>query len=140
MSGLGERTVLAVDPGREKCGLAVVRRLPSGRTELLWRKVVAASDVAERAQEASKLHPFSMIIVGSGGRSRRTQEALKERFPQLGLLVVDERGTTLQARERYWEHNPRRGWRRLVPATLQTPPEPIDDFAALVLAERVLAD
>jgi RNase H-fold protein (predicted Holliday junction resolvase) len=139
MSALGEKTVLAVDPGTEKCGLAVVTRRASGAIEVAWRRVVPASDVAEWAVKAFDFREFSMIIVGSGSRSRPTQEALRACFPHVGILVVDERETTLQARERYWEHNPRRGWRRLLPATLQTPPEPIDDFAAVVLAERVLA-
>jgi RNase H-fold protein (predicted Holliday junction resolvase) len=138
MSGIGEKTVLAVDPGTEKCGLAVVGRRASGKIDLLWRKVVPAAETADWAEKAFEHHAFSLVIVGSGSRSRPIQERLRDRFPHLGVLVVDERDTTLQARERYWEHNPRRGWRRLLPATLQTPPEPIDDFAALILAERVL--
>ena len=48
--------------------------------------------------------------------------------------------TTLQARERYWEHNKRRGWRRFFPSTMFLPPEPFDDFVALILAERVLGE
>jgi hypothetical protein len=66
-------------------------------------------------------------------------QEIAEAMPSASVLLVDERETTLQARERYWEHNPRRGWRRLLPSSLQTPPEPVDDFVALILAERVLA-
>jgi hypothetical protein len=61
-------------------------------------------------------------------------------MPSMGILVVDEKNTTLQARERYWEHNPRRGWRRFLPSTLQVPPADVDDFVALILAERVLGE
>ncbi len=46
----------------------------------------------------------------------------------------------MEARERYWEHHRRRGWRRLVPSTMLVPPDPVDDFVAFILAERVLAD
>jgi hypothetical protein len=56
----------------------------------------------------------------------------------MAILVVDEKDTTLQARERFWEHNRRRGWRRILPATLQVPPSPVDDYVAMILAERVL--
>ena len=56
----------------------------------------------------------------------------------MATLAVDETNTTLQARERYWEHHPKRGWRRLIPSTALYPPVPFDDYAALVLAERVL--
>jgi hypothetical protein len=90
--------------------------------------------------EAQHSHGFSMVIVGSGTRSKDIVGRIREILPSIGLLVVDERETTLKARERYWEHNPRRGWRRLLPATLQSPPEPVDDFVALILAERVLGE
>jgi RNase H-fold protein (predicted Holliday junction resolvase) len=59
---------------------------------------------------------------------------------QLGLpiQIVDERETTLLARRRYFAAYPPRGWRRLVPRGMLLPPRPIDDFAALLIAERLL--
>jgi len=140
MSQIGERTVLAIDPGSSKCGMAIVNRSVSGRIKLVWREVVPTGDLTEKIQTALADHVFSMIIVGSGTRSKDIVTRIREALPSIGILVVDERDTTLKARERYWEHNPRRGWRRLLPATLQTPPEPVDDFVALILAERVLGD
>jgi hypothetical protein len=79
-----------------------------------------------------------MIIVGSGTTSKKVVERIREHLTSMALLIVDERDTTLQARERDWTVKPRRGWRRLLPSTLQVPPEPVDDFVALILAERVL--
>lgn len=140
MSDLGTKCVLAIDPGSRKHGLALVCRREEGGCELLWHKVVPADELEEALSEASATAEFHMIIVGSGTRSRTVIEWLRDQHTGIGLLIVDETDTTLQARERYWEHNPRRGWRRLLPATLQVPPEPIDDYAALVLAERVLLD
>lgn len=133
-----ERTVLAIDPGTDKCGLALVRRSPDGELELKWRKIVARADVVQAMRELEGEHPFSMLIVGSGTGSKVLCTEIREAFPALGVLLVDERDTTLHARERYWEFNPRRGWRRLLPASLQVPPEPVDDFVAYILAERVL--
>lgn len=138
MSGLGEKTVLAIDPGRSKCGFALVRRVAEGRLQLLWRAVVPAEDIVEQAGNAWDQAAFSLVIVGSGTQSREVVSRIRSRFPAMAILVVDERDTTMQARERYWLHNPRRGWRRFLPATLQAPPEPVDDFVALILAERVL--
>lgn len=137
---VGEKIVLAIDPGTSKCGLALVRRNPAGALDLLWRKIVPTDVVCGAITEATTTAEFSMIIVGSGTSSRTLVETLRETMPSVGILVVDERETTIQARERYWEHNPRRGWRRLLPATMQLPPEPVDDFAAFVLAERVLVE
>ena len=140
MSTLDEKTVLAVDPGSSKCGLAVVHRSNAGRMDLVWRAVVATDDLQAEVTKAHDEHGFTMVIVGSGTRSKETVGRIREILPSIGILVVDERDTTLKARERYWEHNPRRGWRRLLPATLQAPPGPVDDFVALILAERVLGD
>ncbi|MCW5937174.1 MAG: hypothetical protein KIT11_07705 [Fimbriimonadaceae bacterium] len=139
MKETSEKTVLAVDPGSSKCGLALVRRAKNGKIELLWRAIAPVENLCRHAKEAAEVSPYSMIVVGSGTRSRNIVENLRDELPAVGILIVDERDTTLKARERYWEHNPRRGWRKIVPATLQSPPEPVDDFVALILAERVLS-
>lgn len=137
---LGEKTVLAIDPGSSKCGLALVQRNAKEEVELLWRKIVPTEHMEAAIEEAMAVKPFTMIIIGSGTRSKEVVQRVRDLLPSVGILVVDERDTTMMARERYWIHNPRRGWRRLLPATLQLPPEPVDDFVALILAERVLAD
>lgn len=140
MSALGERTVLAVDPGSAKCGLALVHRDPGGKLHILWRAVCATADLVEQVRAGLAVATPAMLVVGGGTRSRRIVSTLKDAFPNLGLLVANEENTSVQARERYWEHHPRRGLRRLLPASMQPPPVPYDDFAALVLAERVLTD
>jgi hypothetical protein len=138
MSETGEKTVLAIDPGHAKCGLVVAKRNREGKVELLWRRVAGSDRLMDFVREAADECPFSMVIVGSGTKSADVVKALREWLPSVGILVVDEKDTSLQARERYWVHNPRRGWRRLLPSTMQIPPEPVDDFVALILAERVL--
>lgn len=133
-----EKTVLAIDPGSSKCGMALVRRTAPESAELLWRSVAPTEIVVPKIHEAYVVSSFELIIVGGGTSSQRLVQAIRERLPSMGILVVDERDTTLAARERYWEHHPRRGWRRILPSTLQVPPDPVDDFVALILAERVL--
>ncbi|HRF60296.1 MAG TPA: hypothetical protein PLH94_10350 [Fimbriimonadaceae bacterium] len=140
MTSNSERTVLAIDPGSAKCGLALVRRDGQAKLVLLWRAICPTEDVLDKLQEASEVAPYQMIIVGAGTRSYDLVHRLREHMPGIGILVVDERDTTQQARERYWEHNPRRGLRRLLPASMWVPPEPVDDYAALIIAERVLTD
>lgn len=134
-----ERTVLAIDPGTDKCGMALVRRTAEGKLDICWRSIVPRSQVVAEMGHAESVAPFSMLIVGSGTGSKPLVTEIREAFPSLSVLLVDEKDTTLQARERYWEFNPRRGWRRLLPASLQVPPEPVDDFVAYILAERVLS-
>jgi RNase H-fold protein (predicted Holliday junction resolvase) len=59
--------------------------------------------------------------------------------PQMPLSLVDERNSTAEARERYWQLYPPKGLGRLVPLGLRTPPRPVDDIVAIVLIERHLA-
>jgi RNase H-fold protein (predicted Holliday junction resolvase) len=132
------KTVLAIDPGNSKCGLALAQRDGEGKVHLLWSRIVPREQVVDHVTEAHDIAPFSMVIVGAGTTSKPLVAAIRAQMPSMAILVVDEKDTTLQARERYWEHNERRGWRKFLPATLQTPPEPIDNYAALIIAERVL--
>jgi RNase H-fold protein (predicted Holliday junction resolvase) len=135
-----EKTVLAIDPGTSKCGMALVHRNAAGKLEMLWNQVVPSDQIVEKLREAEEVSTFHLIIVGGGTSSGVAVRQVREKMPSMGILVVDETNTSLQARERYWEHHPRRGWRRLLPATMQVPPEPVDDFVAMILAERVLLE
>lgn len=135
---MSEKTVLAIDPGSAKCGMALVKRANAGELRILWRAVVPVEELAAALATAREQEPYSLVIVGGGTRSKETVATIRGVMPSMGVLVVDEKDTTLQARERYWEHNPRRGWRRLLPSTLLTPPVPVDDYVAYILAERVL--
>ena len=132
------KTVLAIDPGTAKHGMALVRRDPDGGTKALWHAVVPPEYLIPKLHEAYAAEPFVMIIVGAGTGSAPVLHELRKHLPSMATLVVDETNTSLQARERYWEKNRRRGWRRLLPATLQVPPEPVDAYVAQILAERVL--
>jgi RNase H-fold protein (predicted Holliday junction resolvase) len=130
------RTVLAIDPGTDKCGMAQVARDADGVITILWRGVVARDKVIATIRD--KLQPKELLVVGRGTGSKPLIQELSDAMPSAAIMLVDEKDTTLQARERYWEFHPRRGWRRLLPASLQMPPEPVDDFVAFILAERVL--
>ena len=134
------RTVLAVDPGSSKIGMALVRRESGGSLEVLWRRIGKIEELENDLREGMAIENPSTVVVGSSTNSKAVVRRIRELGPVSGILLVDEANTSQQARERYWEHHPRRGWRRILPASLQTPPEPVDDFVAVILAERVLID
>lgn len=133
------KTVLAVDPGTAKHGMALVRREPDGNLRAIWHAVTPPEFLIPKLHEAYSVEPFVLVIVGAGTGSAPVLRNLREHLPSMATLVVDETDTSLHARERYWEDHPRRGWRRFLPATLQVPPEPVDAYVAQILAERVLA-
>ncbi len=127
-----ERAVLAVDPGREKCGLALI--WPGGAAPL--REIVARTDLVTSVSRWMARSPRAILIIGSGTGSRDAVEALTS--GGFDPILVPEENSTLRARDRYFQDHPPVGWRRLLPTSLQSPPGPIDDYAAVVLAEAYL--
>ena len=125
-------TVLAIDPGRDKCGIAVLS--PQG--DVLLHEIVPTGALETRVSElAAEYAP--RIIMGDGTTSAATKARIEA---QVGAVtLVDEYRTTEEGRRLYWAENPPRGWRRLVPRGLLTPAVPVDDFAAVALAWRFLA-
>jgi RNase H-fold protein (predicted Holliday junction resolvase) len=125
--------VLAVDPGREKCGVAVVDR----RDGVLARGVVPTSVIEEVVRPWVGAHRPSVLLLGKGTGLQQIRAAVRD----LGVRVevVPETNTTRRARARYFAEHPPRGWRRLIPLGLQTPPVPVDDYAAVLIAEDYLS-
>ena len=75
---------------------------------------------------------LDQVIVGDGTGSAQWLQAFN-RFAN--VQSVNERGTTLRARDRYWDLWPTKGWQRLLPKGLRLPPNELDAIAALVMAE-----
>ena len=55
-------------------------------------------------------------------------------FQQIGrnhkitTSLIDESHSTEEARKLYWQYNPPTGWRKIIPTSMQFPPEPVDDL------------
>ncbi|HLA24526.1 MAG TPA: pre-16S rRNA-processing nuclease YqgF [bacterium] len=126
--------VLAVDPGREKCGLAVV-----DGAAVLARAVVTRDHLSARLRSWKQRFAITEVVVGNRTGAEEVAAVIRLELPGVTLTLGDEAGTTLEARRLYFADHPRRGWRRLVPVGLQVPPEPYDDYAAVVVARRRLA-
>ena len=123
--------VLAIDPGREKCGVAVLAT--DGR--ILVQEVVVTAELD--AVVGALIAAYTPIVIMGNGT---TSVAAKARVEALGyeVILVDEYRTTDAAKRAYWEAHPPRGWRRLVPRGMLVPPVPVDDFVAVILAQRFL--
>jgi RNase H-fold protein (predicted Holliday junction resolvase) len=126
-------TVLGLDPGTRKCGYAVLTGLG---TPPLTLGITSVEALGERLRELIAATPVAVAAIGRGTNAAAVSEIARA----LGLRVelVDERETTLKARARFFEDHPPRGWRRLIPRGMLLPERPIDDYAALLIAERFL--
>lgn len=128
-------TIAALDPGRDKCGFAVL----DADGSILCQRVIATDNLIVEIEAAKADYGFSRLLIGNGTTSRTAQSQLS-RVPALEVLVRDEYRTTEMARGEYWKAHPPKGWRRLIPVTMQVPPVPVDDFVAVILARRFLAE
>lgn len=134
MDGLGPGAAGAVaglDPGRSKCGL--VRTDPQ-RRQILEALVLTPPEALETLRRWQR-QGLALVVLGDGTGHRTWQRQLETWLP---VALVAERGTTLEARERYWRIEPARGWRRLLPHGLRQPPRDWDDVVAQILVERWL--
>lgn len=129
-----EPVVVAIDPGREKCGVAVVAMDGT----VLEQAVIPAPALRERLLGVEL--PVAAYVVGHRTASREARAVLQAiGVPGERVKVVDEDRSSEMGRRRYWRAKPPKGWRRLIPTGLQVPPEPYDDFVAVELAERYLS-
>lgn len=124
--------VLAVDPGTAKVGYAIVRTDGT----VLEHGIAQVAQIGAIAASAVEAHGVETIIIGDGTGRGRVLETIEEHAPEAELVLVSESASTLEARDVYFEDNPPRGWRRLLPPGMRIPPTPYDDYVAIVLARR----
>ncbi|MBU0611254.1 MAG: hypothetical protein KKI08_25470 [Armatimonadetes bacterium] len=127
------RTVLAVDPGRDKCGLALVTD-----EGVRFRAIVPTAEVGLTCRYLLQQHAGAQTIVGEGTGAERVVAAILAAQPGVEITRVPERNSTRRARERYLQDNAGPWWQRLLPRGMRVPPRPVDDYAAVVLAEEYL--
>ncbi|MGI6092265.1 MAG: pre-16S rRNA-processing nuclease YqgF [Veillonellaceae bacterium] len=130
-----EDLVISVDPGREKCGIAVVHKTKG----VLHKKVIGTIKLAETIAKLAIEYNVAIVLLGNRTTSRESKnilENIKIKNRPLIIKLVDEHRSTDAARQRYWQENPPRGLKRLIPVTMQVPPVPVDDYVAVILAER----
>ena len=121
-----------VDPGRSKCGLVLV---DTESLQVLSGAVVICEQVLDRLSDWQVAGGLDGIVLGDGTGSAAWLPKLRSLAP---VQQVNEYGTTLRARRRYWELWPPRGWQRLIPRGLLIPPEELDAIAALGMVEDSL--
>jgi RNase H-fold protein (predicted Holliday junction resolvase) len=127
--------ILGFDPGRDKCGLAVMGK----ERQLLYHEVVPSQDAIVTIQQLYQQFSIEMIVMGNQTTAKSWRQKLdRDLSPPMPIVMVDERYSTLEARDRYWQMYPPKGLQRLSPQGMREPPRPIDDIVAILLIERYL--
>ncbi|BAY76431.1 Pre-16S rRNA-processing nuclease YqgF [Nostoc sp. DSM 114161] len=127
--------ILGFDPGRDKCGLAVMGL----DRQLYYHQVVSAKEAIATIETLRQKYPISLMVMGNQTTANQWKQQLYQELPEpLNIILVDERYTTLEARDRYWQMYPPTGLIKLLPQGMRQPPRPIDDIVAILLIERYL--
>ena len=129
--------VVALDPGRSKCGLLLADITTN---IVLQGMVIPSAEVLDQllawmVNAQGEATQIAELVIGDGTSSTVWQQQLPA---SLRVRVVDETGTTLRARARYWQLWPSRGWKRLLPLGMRIPSGDLDAIAALVILENYL--
>jgi RNase H-fold protein (predicted Holliday junction resolvase) len=126
--------ILGFDPGRDKCGVAVVRQ----DLAVYAHEVVSAEAAIAKIQVWMQQYSIHTLVMGNQTTAKQWQKRLEQALA-VPVTLIDERYSTLEARDRYWDMYPPKGLTRLLPQGMRDVPRPIDDIVAIILVERYLA-
>ena len=125
---------ISIDPGNKKCGLLLADYKSGNVIEAGISSLYKFSDLISLWNED---YQISRIIIGNGTNCKYIENVLK-RKKIFNFHYVNERGSTLRARFRYWEIWPPNYFIRWLPKEMLFPPENLDAVVALILLEDFL--
>ncbi len=129
------QTILGLDPGRDKCGVAII----NDQQEVIDHQIINSQEAIAMIQQLVQQHAIDLIVMGDGTTSKSWQQQIESSLAKVPVISVNETNSTLEARDRYWVMYPPKGLQRIVPQGLRVPPRPVDDIVAILLIERYLA-
>ena len=129
--------VLAIDPGRSKCGVAVCTpRDDSDRPRILHREVVSTDKLVMHVTALVDAHKPDVVLIGDGTQSATLRKAVGKALPDgMPFEEVPEAFTSQRVRARLQKEWLPKGLVRLLPSGLRPPPKAYDDYVAALLAE-----
>lgn len=133
-----EPLLLAVDPGREKSGVAV---MTSDSAKLVYKVIVPTVELeTSLISMLQQYQAISELICGNGTNHKFVFHILETlgKTRSLPVTLAEEAHTTEAARKRYFEFHPPTGLKRLVPKGMLYPPVPVDDFTAWIIGEQYI--
>ena len=127
--------ILAIDPGREKTGIAILNN-----SDVLEHKIINSEKLVQIIKSLLEKYIIKTIVMGNGTSSKKKYDLLKREFIDKDIVLINEYRTTDEARKLYFQENPPKGWKKLIPLGMQVPPVPVDDYAAIVIGRKYLKD
>ena len=122
--------VIAIDPGKNKCGLV----LAEISEKKVYKAIILKSELLEKyVRNLIATEDISKIIIGNGTTSKEIKEKLY--FFKKEIITFEEKNTTYRAKARYFELFPIRGLKYLIPRELFIINKNLDAISALIILE-----
>ena len=125
---------ISIDPGKSKCGL-LLADIKSGH--IIEAGISSLNKFSEVVSLWNTKYNICKVVIGDGTNCKYIENELKQKNI-FNLIFVNERGSTLRARFRYWEIWPPNYFIRWLPKKMLLPPENLDAVVALILLEDFL--
>ena len=125
---------ISIDPGNKKCGL-LLADIKSGN--VIEAGISSLNKFSDLVSLWDQQYNISKIIIGDGTNSKYIENKLNQKNI-FNLNYVNERGSTLKARFRFWQIWPPNYFIRWLPKELLFPPQNLDAVVALILLEDFL--
>lgn len=127
--------ILGFDPGRDKCGIAIMGR--EGQPQ--YHEVVSSETAIAQIKTLCQQYFLERVVMGDRTTAKTWRAKIEPQLPKnVPIVLVDEHNSSLEARDRYWQMYPPQGLTRLIPQGMRLPPRPVDDIVAILLIERYL--
>ena len=124
---------ISIDPGRCKCGL-ILADLESKK--ILKAVVIESESLVKYVNNLIEKDNSIKIIIGNGTTSQEHAQSLS--FLGKDFTIIEEKFTTLRAKERYFEIYPLKGFQRLLPREFFLNNINLDAISALIILEDYL--
>jgi len=122
--------VIAIDPGKSKCGLV----LAEINKKKVYKAITLQSELLENyVRNLITQDDISKIIIGNGTSSREIREKLY--FFKKEIITFEEKNTTFRAKARYFELFPITGLKFLMPREVFILNKNLDAISALIILE-----
>tara|TARA_Y100001968_G_scaffold145091_1_gene132585 strand:+ start:326 stop:763 length:438 start_codon:yes stop_codon:yes gene_type:complete len=125
---------ISIDPGNKKCGL-LLADAKSGN--VIEAGIASLNNFSNLVSLWNEEYDVCKIVIGDGTNCNYIANELKQKN-MFNLIYVNEKGSTLRARFRYWKIWPPNYFIRLLPKEMLFPPANLDAVVALVLLEDFL--
>ena len=124
--------IISIDPGREKSGIALLDMSGS----VVEMTVLPDAEIPSFLATLKDKYHIRLAALGNGTGF----QAISEKIKKMGweIIIVDEKGSTLEGRNLAWKENPPPWFIRILPRIFWLTPRNLDAWAAVAIAKRAL--